>query len=43
MPGLIIAIVMKKIKNDMKINLYERAITSAFFEEVSKKLNLNQM
>ena len=25
MPGLIVAIVMKKLKNDMKINLYEKS------------------
>ena len=42
MPGLIIAIVMKKIKNDMKINLYEKSYHKcAFLKEVSKKLNLN--
>tara|TARA_B100000575_G_scaffold246519_1_gene211575 strand:- start:382 stop:1029 length:648 start_codon:yes stop_codon:yes gene_type:complete len=42
MPGLIIAIVMKKIKNDMKINLYEKSYHKcAFLREVSKKLNLN--
>ena len=42
MPGLIVAIVMKKIKNDMKINLYEKSYhKSVFLKEVSKKLNLN--
>ncbi len=42
MPGLIVAIVMKKIKNDMKINLYEKSYhKSIFLKEVSKKLNLN--
>ena len=42
MPGLIVAIVLKKIKNDMKINLYEKSYHKcAFLEEVSKKLNLN--
>ena len=42
MPGLIVAIVMKKIKNDMKINLYEKSYHKcAFLKEVSKKLNLN--
>jgi 16S rRNA (guanine527-N7)-methyltransferase len=42
MPGLIVAIVMKKIKNDMKINLYEKSHhKSVFLREVSKKLNLN--
>ena len=33
---------MKKIKNDMKINLYEKSYHKcAFLKEVSKKLNLN--
>jgi 16S rRNA (guanine527-N7)-methyltransferase len=42
MPGLIVAIVMKKLKNDMKINLYEKSYHKcAFLKEVSKKLNLN--
>ncbi len=42
MPGLIVAIVMKKIKNNMKINLYEKSHhKSVFLKEVSKKLNLN--
>ena len=42
MPGLIVAIVMKKIKNDMKVNLYEKSYhKSIFLREVSKKFNLN--
>jgi 16S rRNA (guanine527-N7)-methyltransferase len=42
MPGVIVAIAMKKIKNDMKINLYEKSYhKSVFLKEVSKKLNLN--
>ena len=42
MPGLIVAIVMKKMKNDMKINLYEKSHHKCvFLKEVSKKLNLN--
>ena len=42
MPGLIVAIVMKKIKNTMKINLYEKSYNKCvFLKEVSKKLNLN--
>ena len=42
MPGLIVAIVMKRLKNDMKINLYEKSYhKSVFLREVSKKLNLN--
>ncbi len=42
MPGLIVAIVMKQIKNTMKINLYEKSFHKcAFLKEVSEKLNLN--
>ena len=42
MPGLIVAIVMKKIKNDMKVNLFEKSYHKCvFLREVSKKLNLN--
>ena len=42
MPGLIVAIVMKKIKNNMKVNLYEKSFHKCvFLNEVSKKLNLN--
>ena len=42
MPGLIVAIVMKKMKNNMKINLYEKSYHKCvFLKEVSKKLNLN--
>ena len=42
MPGLIVAIVMKKIKNNMKVNLYEKSHHKCvFLKEVSKKLNLN--
>ena len=42
MPGLIIAIVMKKIKNKMKICLYEKSYHKcAFLKEVSKKFGLN--
>ena len=42
MPGLIVAIVMKKIKNNMKIYLYEKSYHKCIFlKEVSKKLNLN--
>ena len=42
MPGLIVAIAMKKIKNNMKINLYEKSYNKCvFLKEVSKKLNLN--
>ena len=42
MPGLVIAIVMKKLKNSMKINLYEKSYHKCvFLNDVSKKLNLN--
>ena len=42
MPGLIVAIAMKKIKNTMKIDLYEKSYNKCIFlKEVSKKLNLN--
>ena len=42
MPGLIVAIMMKKIKNEMKINLYEKSYHKcSFLKEVSKKMNLN--
>jgi 16S rRNA (guanine527-N7)-methyltransferase len=42
MPGLIIAIVMKNKKNNMKVNLYEKSFHKCgFLKEVSKKLNLN--
>ena len=39
MPGLIVAIVMKKIKNSMKVNLYEKSYHKCvFLKEVSKKI-----
>ena len=42
MPGLIVAVVMKQIKNSMKVNLYEKSYHKcAFLREVSEKLNLN--
>jgi len=42
MPGLIVAITMKQIKNSMKVNLYEKSFRKCeFLKEVSKKLNLN--
>ena len=30
MPGLIVAIVMKKMKNNLKVNLYEKVTTNVF-------------
>ena len=42
MPGLVIAIIMKKLNNSLKINLYEKSHHKCIFlEDVSKKLNLN--
>ena len=42
MPGLIVAIVMKNLKSNMKINLYEKSYHKCvFLREVSKKLKLN--
>ena len=42
MPGIITAIAMKKTKNTMKINLYEKSYNKCvFLKDVSKKLNLN--
>ena len=41
-PGLIIAILMKKLKNSMKIKLYEKSHHKCvFLKDVSNKLNLN--
>ena len=41
MPGVIIAIMLKNMKKDIKINLYEKSHhKSHFLREVSKKLNL---
>ena len=42
MPGIIVAILMKKLKNRMKIKLYEKSYHKCvFLREVSKKLELN--
>ena len=42
MPGIVTAIILKKIKKDMKVNLYEKnQHKSAFLREVSQKLKLN--
>ena len=42
MPGIVIAIMFKNIKKDMKIQLYEKSYNkSMFLKQVSKKLNLN--
>ena len=42
MPGLIVAIVLKYMKNSMKVYLYEKSYHKcAFLKEVSRKLKLN--
>ena len=42
MPGIIIAIMLKNMKNNMNVHLYEKSYhKSRFLEEVSHKLNLN--
>tara|TARA_A100000164_G_scaffold359556_1_gene372322 strand:+ start:554 stop:1198 length:645 start_codon:yes stop_codon:yes gene_type:complete len=42
MPGIIVAILLKNMKNDMNVHLYEKSYhKSHFLREVSKKLNLN--
>ena len=38
MPGLIVAIVMKKIKNNMKVNFMKKATTNVFFKGSFKKI-----
>jgi 16S rRNA (guanine527-N7)-methyltransferase len=41
MPGIIIAIILKNMKKDIKVNLYEKSHhKSAFLREVSRKLKL---
>ena len=41
MPGVIIAILLKNMKNDMKVHLYEKSHhKSAFLREVSRELKL---
>tara|TARA_B100001057_G_scaffold5421_2_gene4946 strand:- start:12246 stop:12896 length:651 start_codon:yes stop_codon:yes gene_type:complete len=42
MPGIILAIILKNMKNDMNVHLYEKSYhKSHFLKEVSDKLNLN--
>ena len=42
MPGIIVAIMLKNMKNNMNVHLYEKSYhKSHFLKEVSKKLNLN--
>src|SRR5210317_2466370 len=41
-PGIVVAIILKNMKNTMNVNLYEKSYhKSRFLEEVSEKLNLN--
>ena len=42
MPGIIVAIILKNMKNNMNVHLYEKSYhKSHFLKEVSDKLNLN--
>ena len=41
MPGLVVAIILKNMKKDMKVHLYEKSYhKSSFLREVSRKLKL---
>ena len=41
-PGIVVAIILKNMKNNMDVHLYEKSYhKSRFLKEVSKKLNLN--
>ena len=42
MPGIVVAIILKNMKNSMNVHLYEKSYhKSRFLKEVSEKLNLN--
>ena len=42
MPGIVVAIILKNMKNNMNVNLYEKSYhKSHFLKEVSEKLDLN--
>ena len=42
LPGIIVAIILKNMKNNMNVHLYEKSYhKSHFLKEVSNKLNLN--
>ena len=42
MPGIIVAIILKNMRNKMNVNLYEKSYhKSSFLKEVSEKLKLN--
>jgi 16S rRNA (guanine527-N7)-methyltransferase len=41
MPGIVVAIILKNMKNNMNVHLYEKSYhKSQFLKEVSEKLNL---
>ena len=42
LPGIVVAIILKNMKNNMEVHLYEKSYhKSRFLKEVSEKLNLN--
>ena len=42
LPGIVVAIILKNMKNNMDVHLYEKSYhKSHFLQEVSEKLNLN--
>ena len=42
LPGIVVAIILKNMKNDMDVHLYEKSYhKSRFLKEVTEKLNLN--
>jgi 16S rRNA (guanine527-N7)-methyltransferase len=42
LPGIVVAIILKNMKNKMEVHLYEKSYhKSRFLKEVSEKLNLN--
>ncbi|MDC0397898.1 class I SAM-dependent methyltransferase [Candidatus Pelagibacter sp.] len=42
LPGIVVAIILKNMKNNMEVHLYEKSYhKSCFLNEVSEKLNLN--
>ena len=42
LPGVVVAIILKNMKNNMSVHLYEKSYhKSRFLKEVSEKLNLN--
>ena len=42
LPGIVVAIILKNMKNNMDVHLYEKSYhKSCFLKEISEKLNLN--